>query len=73
MITEQEAINLARKAAEDEGWPWLEPGMATWHPTWFGRGSKWEVFSFAFGLGSKVRVVVDAQTGEILEKGYVPR
>jgi hypothetical protein len=31
------------------------------------------VFSNARGLGAKSRVVIDALTGDVLEKGYVPR
>jgi uncharacterized membrane protein YkoI len=29
--------------------------------------------SNAWALGAKVRVVIDADTGEVLEKGYIPR
>jgi hypothetical protein len=72
-MTEQEAIERAKQIATEEGWGWLEPGEGIWHPAWFGKGGKWEVYSNAKGLGAKVRVVIDAQSGEVLEKGYVPR
>jgi len=72
-VTEDEAIAIARTAAEQEGWAWVEPALATFRQPWFGKGGRWEIFSNARGLGAKARVVVDAQTGAILEKGYVPR
>jgi hypothetical protein len=72
-MTEAEAIQLARAAAQREGWAWAEPALATFRKPWFGKGGKWEIFSNARGLGAKARVVIDASTGEILEKGYIPR
>lgn len=72
-VTEGEAIAIARAAAEQEGWAWVEPALATFRQPWFGKGGRSEIFSNALGLGAKARVVVDAQTGAILEKGYVPR
>jgi hypothetical protein len=72
-VTEDEAVFLARAAAEREGWAWVEPAHATFRRPWFGKGGKWEIFSNAQGLGAKVRVVIDAQTGAVLEKGYIPR
>jgi hypothetical protein len=72
-VTEDEAVSLARAVAEREGWAWVEPAYATFRRPWFGKGGKWEIFSNANGLGAKARVVIDAQTGAILEKGYIPR
>jgi hypothetical protein len=72
-VTEDEAVSIARAAAECEGWAWVEPAHATFRRPWFGKGGKWEIFSNAQGLGAKVRVVIDAQTGAVLEKGYIPR
>ena len=73
MITETEAIGRAKELAREQGWAWVDPALVTWRPAWFGKGGKWEVFSNAHGLGAKVHVIIDAQTGAILEKGYVPR
>jgi len=66
-ITEQEAIERARRIAEEQGWAWLEPVRARRT----GRG--WEVFSNVLKRGGNVRVLVDRQSGEILEKGFNPR
>jgi hypothetical protein len=72
-VTEGEAIAIARATAEQEGWAWVEPALATLREPWFGKGGKWEIFSNALGLGAKARVVIDAQTGAVLEKGYIRR
>lgn len=73
MMTEREAIDRAKQVAHDQGWGWAEPAYATLYRSWFRKGGKWEIFSDARGLGTKVRVVIDAQTGDVLEKGYIPR
>ena len=72
-MTEQEAIQRAQEIAAAQGWAWVEPVQAIWRPAWFGKGGKWEVISNALGLGAKARIVLDAQTGLVLEQGYIPR
>lgn len=72
-MTREEALAKARAVAEQEGWAWTEPADATFRRAWFGKGGRWEIFSNAKGLGAKARVVIDAETGEVLEKGYIPR
>ena len=69
MLTEQEAIHLAKQAVQQEGWTWIEPTRATWR----GGDGRWEVFSNAHGRGASARIVIDACTGAVLEKGYIPR
>ena len=67
-MTSDEAIARAKALAEREGWPFREPASArlvTQH--------RWEVLSNAHSLGVKVRVVIDAHSGEIIDKGYIPR
>ena len=73
MLTEAEAIERARQVAAESGWAWVDPALATLRRPWFGKGGKWEIFSNAHALGAKVRVVVDGETGSVLEKGYIPR
>jgi hypothetical protein len=73
MIGEAEAIQRARQVAQEQGWAWLEPALATLRRRWFRPGGRWEVFSNAHALGAKVRIVIDAESGEVQEKGYLPR
>jgi hypothetical protein len=72
-VTEDEAVELARAEVKREGWAWVDPALATFRKPWFGKGGRWEIYSNAKGLGAKARVVIDAETGAILEKGYIPR
>ena len=74
MISEEEAIEIARRVAVEKGWRWQEPVKA--HRTrafiFFGR-SEWEVLTNADMRGTNVRVVVDAQDGTVLRAAYLPR
>jgi hypothetical protein len=72
-MSEEQAIAIARRVAEQEGWAWADPALATLRKNWSGRGGRWEILSNARALGAKVRVVLDAESGAVLEKGYVPR
>jgi hypothetical protein len=73
MISEDEAVMRARQLAKEQGWSFVEPASATFRRRWLRPGGRWEVFSNAQGLGAKVRVVLDAESGEVLERGYIPR
>jgi hypothetical protein len=73
VIGQEEAINRAKDLAREHGWAWQDPATATLRRRWFRAGGRWEILSNAFALGAKVRVVLDATSGEVIEKGYVPR
>jgi hypothetical protein len=73
MISEEEAIAKAAQVAAEQGWSWIAPARATLRRDWLGKGGRWEVFSHTQGLGPKVRVVLDAESGEVIERGYIPR
>jgi hypothetical protein len=74
MISEEEAIEIARRVAAEKGWRWKEPVKA--HRTrafiFIGR-AEWEVLTNADMRGTNVRVVVDAQDGTVLRAAYLPR
>lgn len=72
-MTEREATEIARRTAEQEGWAWVEPAEAILRKSWLGRNPRWEVSSR--WLGGMVRLVIDDDTGRVLEKDYkhVPR
>lgn len=73
MMSELEALQRAQEIATERGWAWQAPAQAIWRPAWFGKGGKWEVLSNTLGKGAKVRIVLDAQSGAVLEQGYLPR
>jgi hypothetical protein len=66
--------SIARRGlAGERGWAWQEPSIAVLHRRWFRAGGRLEILSNVLALGAKVRVVIDAESGEVVEKGYVPR
>jgi len=73
MLSEEQAVARAKEVAAEEGWAWADPAQATLRRAWLGKGGKWEILSNAQGMGAKVRMVIDAETGEVLSKGHVPR
>jgi hypothetical protein len=73
MIDNDTALEIARKRAEENGWPFGEPVWIEYRPGWFGRSGRFEIETSAGMLGSKSRFVIDAATGKILSEGYIPR
>ena len=73
MLGEKEALDLAKRAAAQQRWVWIEPARATLRRPWLGEGGTWEIYSNANGLGAIARFVIDAETGAVLDKGYIPR
>lgn len=72
-LSHEQAIQVARAVAEQEGWTWIEPARAWKTRRWgFGR-PVWQVVSNAEAKGLNVRVRVDGRTGAVLEKAYAPR
>lgn len=73
-MTEHEAIARAKAYAEQRGWAWVEPARATRMPSRQGAHERWEVWSHSKGgLGAMARIVIDGETGEILDQGYISR
>ena len=73
-LTEDKAIALARQVAYGQGWPWLEPVRARLQRSGFSTGpSVWVVTTNDEFRGMNVRIVLDAYTGDVREKGYIPR
>lgn len=73
MITEAQAIRIAQQLAQENAWAWVEPVQTVYRKTWLGKPKRWEVYSNANKLGAKVKVFIDANSGAVLEKGYIPR
>jgi hypothetical protein len=70
MITKDEAIKIAKELAAAAGWTWVDP-VSVMLTT--GARKKWEILTNNQSRGVNVRVVIDAETGEVLTKGYNPR
>jgi hypothetical protein len=66
-------IREARKIARANGWQFLEPVAARRNRTFPWMGARWTVASNDGMRGRNVRIVFDDATGNVLEKGYLPR
>lgn len=73
-IGREDAIARARAVALERGWPWREPVRVHREFAFvlFGR-MRWVVETNAEHRGANVRVVVDAEDGEIVLAAYLPR
>jgi hypothetical protein len=73
MISQETAIEIARKRAEENGWGFAEPLAVSQRLGWLGNLKSFEIETNSGNLGTKARFVIDAMTGEILREGYIPR
>ncbi|MBI3683379.1 MAG: hypothetical protein HY235_23645 [Acidobacteria bacterium] len=72
-MTREEALVRARRAVEVEGWPWEEPAEAHYREACSGQAGTWEIFTNVHEKGARARVKLNAETGEVLEKGHISR
>jgi hypothetical protein len=70
-INKDEAVLIAKSAAEREDWPWEEPVFVRRERrfVFFGRPS-WYVISNSNYLGRNVNVRVDAESGAVISKAF---
>ena len=73
-MTPDDALRIALARAEARGWTLGgEPEVGEIRRGWPRRLQKYEVTSKKGLLGTRARFVIDAETGAILEEGYIPR
>ena len=74
-MTRDEVIQIARTAAEKEGWPWAEPLLVEDERRFILSGRRfWRVttnFKYA-DIGCNVHVQIDDETGRVLSSDYPP-
>lgn len=70
-MTEQEAIETAKKVAEAEGWYWAEPCETELFRRWILGPRLWMVWSNAKTFGANVGIVIKASTGRVIRKEYI--
>ncbi len=73
-MTREQAIAIARRVADERGWPWTDPIHAKRRGGWlvFGR-RRWEVRSNADMIGTNVYIVVDEATQHVITAVWLPR
>jgi hypothetical protein len=73
-LTQDQALEIAKAAAEAEGWPWEGPFGIWSEKTHVLVGRRvWHVYSHAGTRGENVLIRIDDTTGEVVGKRYLPR
>ena len=73
MINEETAIRIARAAADEKGWAFVDPVQVKLHRALRGNGGRWEIHSNTLAFGAKARFLIDAEDGRIIDQGYISR
>jgi hypothetical protein len=73
-MIEKTIIEIARNEAERQGWSWVPPVNVTKRKRFLVFGKLiWYVSSNVGRLGRNVWMIIDDETGIILQKGFCPR
>lgn len=75
MIERDEVIELARKYAQDQGWPFDEPVYLEEGRLLFSRGRKPRIVKLwtnGTDLGTKAWFEIDREAGQVIAAGYIP-
>jgi len=74
-LTEAQVLKIARAAAEEQGWPWLEGEevLVSFTPGGSRGAGEWSVLTYPGGKGGNVKIVISDQTRAVLRKGFMPR
>lgn len=73
MISQEEAIEIAKKEALTQGWGWIEPIDVRWrYDGWFAKRGKWEIHTNVHARGGNIRMIISDE-GEVIEKGFLSR
>jgi uncharacterized membrane protein YkoI len=68
MISEEQALQIAVAECERRDWLWAIPNLATWFDA---KRGVWQVATRH--KGKAARILVDAETGQVLQAGWIPR
>jgi len=69
-MTKDEALELARRDAEAEGRPFLEPMSVKFQKGWFGRPGHWFIRTSINIIGSTVNITINDRTGSVVHKEW---
>jgi hypothetical protein len=70
-MNQEEVLEVARATAAQESWPFLEPISVVFRKRWFRRGGTWTVHTHINAMNARIGLVIDDQTGAVLEKRFV--
>ena len=73
LLSRDQAVQIARRVADGEGWPWIEPVEAVAKRTFPLVGRRyWQVTTNSRFETRSVKVQIDAATGRVLRLFYHP-
>ena len=70
-LSREQAVNAAQRAAAERGWRWQEPVRAS--PMRVSGRAVFEVRTNAENRGCNARIVIDAESGAVVEARWLPR
>ena len=73
-LTEGEVLQIARAAAEEQGWPWteVEPVSVGFTPGDRHSAGVWNIFTNANCRGGNITIHISDETGAVIHKGFAP-
>ncbi|HMI85266.1 MAG TPA: hypothetical protein VK550_14315 [Polyangiaceae bacterium] len=69
-MTKDEALELARRTAQAEQWPFLEPFSIKYQKGWFGRPGHWFIRTNINVIGNTVSITIHDGTGSVVKKEF---
>jgi hypothetical protein len=69
-MTKEEAIELARRTAESDGWPFLPEYFVTYRAGWFGQPGLWHVNTNGNRMNLAVNFTIDDRQRAVVHKHY---
>ncbi len=67
LVTEEQAVQIARAECEKQDWPWLEPVKVT------SRFKNWLVRTNSMAIGASARIIISKKSGKVQQAGYLER
>ena len=72
-VNKTQALAIAERSAQELGWYWAEPVTAKESGGWFWTKRQWTIESNCEARGARARFVIDAESGAVIERGFVGR
>lgn len=71
MLSKQEIINIAKNAALEQNWVWIEPISV--ERSWESFFRNWNIRTNANKKGRNINIIIDGKNGTIIKKKFSSR
>jgi len=73
-LTGAQVLQIARAAAEEQGWPWVEGEqvLVGFNPGDRHSAGVWDIFTNANYRGGNITMQISDGTGAVIHKGFAP-